>query len=119
MPTYAVTASYTAQHWSRLAQAPAAGGVGLRRAMAGVGGNVASMHWNLDTLELMAIVTVPDAASMAAVSVSMAATGVFAAFTSGQLVESAELEEILRTADAAGLLPTDEPASPGGDPQRA
>ncbi|MDP8975563.1 MAG: GYD domain-containing protein [Actinomycetota bacterium] len=119
MPTYAVSASYNPQHWSRLAQAPAAAGIGLRRVLAAVGGSVTSMHWALDTLELVAIVNAPDAESMAAVSISMAATGVFAAFTTRQLVESTELADVLRRADAAGLLPPGEPASPEGDNTRS
>jgi uncharacterized protein with GYD domain len=115
MPTYAVTAAYTAEHWARLTQTPVAAGVGLRRALAGAGGTVTSMHWALDTLELVAIVAAPDAARMAGVSVTMAASGVFSTFTSRQLLDAAELEEVLATA-AAPVAAADPPE--GDEAQR-
>ncbi len=107
MPNFAVTASYRPEHWVRLAGAPAAGGAGLRRALAGVGGEITSMHWVLDTLELVAMVTAPSTASMAAVTVSMLASGVFTTFTARQVLNGAELKEVLDAAVAAGFVPAD------------
>jgi uncharacterized protein with GYD domain len=109
MPTYLLSATYTGEHWARLAYAPTAAGVGLRRALAGVGATVTSMHWALDTLELVAIVAAPDPASMATVRLAMAASGVFNTFITRQLLDATELEDVIGMAVAAGLV--DEPAA--------
>lgn len=113
MPTYAVTASYSPEHWARLLHAPAARGVGLRRAVADVGGTVSSMHWSADTLELVAIVGVPDTASMVAVHASLASTGVFTSFISRQLLGPDELDAAIGIAGGVGLAPAEPPSDAG------
>lgn len=105
MPTYAVIAAYTPEHWGRVVAAPAARGMALRAAAEAVGGSVDALYWMFGNNDLLAIITAPDITAQAALNVAMASTGVFTSFASHEVISADELDEVVARAKATGLVP--------------
>ncbi|MDP9452177.1 MAG: GYD domain-containing protein [Actinomycetota bacterium] len=105
MPKYAVFASYTPEQWARVVGAPAARGVALRAAAEAVGGAVDALYWMFGNNDLLAIITAPDSTAQAALSVSMASTGVFSSFATHELISADDLDAVVSRAKETGLVP--------------
>jgi len=86
MSRYAISASYVPEHWDRLIAHPAASTAGFRRIVESLGATLESFDYTLGDSDLLAIIDAPDPTTQVAVSVGLAATNVFKAVVTRELV---------------------------------
>ena len=96
MPKYLVQASYTAEGIKGLQKEGATGRVeAVKRAVEGLGGKVEVFYWAFGEHDVIAIFDVPDNTKAAALSLSVAASGLVRIATI-PLMPSAEVDRALK-----------------------
>src|SRR3954468_1505525 len=76
MPKFLIRASYTSEGLKGLmADRPARRMAAVKKAVAGLGGKVESFYWALGDDDVVLIVDMPDAESVAALTMTVAASG--------------------------------------------
>ena len=98
MATYASFFSYSSETWARMINNPGDRTAALRQVLDVVGGSLESIHWMFGPYDGIAILSVPDSVTAAAVSVAVASTRTFKHLETHELFTQEQLGETLARA---------------------
>jgi len=98
MATYASFFSYSSETWARMINNPGDRTAALRQVLDVVGGSLESIHWMFGPYDGIAILSVPDSVTAAAVSVAVGSTGTFKHLETHELFTQEQLSETLARA---------------------
>ncbi len=104
--------SYTPEAWSRLVDNPADRAPAVAATIADAGGHLDSLDYLFGERDGMAVFSAPDSTTAAAVALVVGSSGASRSVATHELVSSAELVDVLRTASAARrgyVRPGDQP----------
>ena len=108
MAQYLLQASYTAQGVSGLIKSPEDRSAVIRQLVESAGGRMESLYYAFGDYDVIAILELPDNATMAAISMAAGASGAVANIKTTVLLPISEGVEAARKAGSAGYRP------PGG-----
>lgn len=77
--------------------------MGIERAVEAVGAEVDLLHLMLGEHDVLGVIDAPDSLTQAAISVAMASTGVFRAFSTHELIPVADLPAVVSMANTTGV----------------
>ncbi len=103
MAKFVVLASFTSEHWARLLEHPEAAVAGIERAVEAVGAHVDLLHLMVGEHDVLGVIDAADTLTQAAISVAMAATGVFRSFVTHELIAVSDLPEVVAKANTTGI----------------
>ncbi len=108
MARFVISASYLPEHWDRLVAHPQASVAGFRQVVEKLGAALESFDYILGEHDLLAVIRAPDRTTQLAVSIALAATNVFRAVDTRELIDPDDVAAALN-AIGATRAPADNP----------